>query len=95
MDEDSSNQGVAITSKHLGFIITLFTVLGIIYGIINGITSFTTKIELIEKEYNEVSGQLDTIQDKFDNVNEKINILTNTVTRLDERLNSRIEKSKR
>ena len=84
-DSNNENQGFMVTPKNLGFLLSLLTLLGILYSGMNQLSSTLAKIESIDKDYQAVSKELDSMESRINALNTRVLDLSISVNRLDER----------
>jgi septal ring factor EnvC (AmiA/AmiB activator) len=89
--EDTEETGLVLSTKRLGFILSLVTLASVIFGVFSTVNGWAYRIEKIEDDYKTVSEQTSKMADKVGNLNDQLVSLTITINRLEERMDARLK----
>lgn len=91
---ENSEPGILINGKLIGFITSLFVITGLVFSAFSAVNGFSYRIERIEQDNKVLATDITKVSDKLASLNDQLASLTITLTKVEERLNARLEKNK-
>lgn len=91
---ENSEPGILINGKLIGFITSLLVITGLVFSAFSAVNGYSYRIERIEQDNKVLATDITRVSDKLAQLNDQLASLTITLTKVEERLNARLEKNK-